>query len=344
MVRHESEASAASVAPRTIPALLLANAVEAGDTPALVTDAGSVTWAELAIQARRLAAGLLATSVRPGDRVAVWLPNGVDWLVAHWAAALAGAVLAPVSTRNRPAEVEYILRQCGAATLVLQDRFLHTDYLAALPAILAGGLPELRTAIVRQTAPGSVRSQNVPAPPEVIPWDEALRRGTRVPDDAIAAATAAVKPEDVHVLQYTSGTTGWPKGAMLTHEGLIRSAGFHVRSWGLRAGDALLVPNPMSHIIGLVYAVLMPAIARVVPITVATFEPEQALQLVQRYRPAVLLGAPTHFQMLAEHPRLGEYDISSLRVGMAGGAASTPETVRRITERLGLDALVTGWG
>jgi acyl-CoA synthetase (AMP-forming)/AMP-acid ligase II len=344
MTTHEVGALETTGTSRTIPALLLTNEAAAGDTLALVTDAGQITYAELAAAARRLAAGLLASDVRPGDRVAVWLPNGVEWLVVHWAAALMGAILVPLSTRNRPAEVEYILRQSGAATLVLQDRFLHTDYLAALPAILAGGLTELRTVIVRQTDGHDAGAENAALPPLAISWNAALDRGANVAPEAVAAAAAAVTPDDVHVLQYTSGTTGWPKGAMLTHDGLIRSASFHAASWGLRAGDAVLVPNPMSHIIGLVYAVLLPAIARVIPISVATFDPDQVLRLVQRYRPVVLLGTPTHFQMLAEHARLGDYDISSLRIGMAGGAASTPETVRRITERLGLRALVNGLG
>jgi HIP---CoA ligase len=305
----------------------------------LITGAERVTYAELAAAAREFAGALLALGVQRGDRVAIWLPNGVDWLVAHWGAALAGAILVPLSTRNRPAEVEYILRQSGAAALVLQDRFLQTDYLAAVPALLASGLPELHAVAVRETAPGAGQ-----LPASVIGWQEAIRRGTQVPAGAIEARTASVTPDDVHVLQYTSGSTGYPKGAMLTHEGLIYSAGHHAATWGLQPGDRLLVPNPMSHILGLVFAVLMPAISRVTAITVATFDPEQVLQLVQRERPAVLLGTPTHFQTLAEHPRLAAYDVSSLRLGMAGGAASTAETVRRITQQLGLTALVNGLG
>jgi acyl-CoA synthetase (AMP-forming)/AMP-acid ligase II len=325
--------------PRTIPALLLADEAQAPDAPVLISDVERVTYAELAVAARGFAGALLALGVQRGDRVAIWLPNGVDWLVVHWGAALAGAVLVPLSTRNRPAEVAHILRQSGAAALVLQDRFLQTDYLAAVPALLAGGLPELRAVIVRETTSGGGQP-----PPSVIGWQAAIRRGAEVPADAIKARTADVTPDAVHVLQYTSGTTGYPKGAMLTHEGLIYSAGHHAATWGLRPGDAILVPNPMSHILGLVYAVLMPAISRITAITVATFDPEPVLQLVQRERPVVLLGAPTHFQMLAEHPQLAAYDISSLRLGMAGGAASTPETVRRITQRLGLVALVNGLG
>src|SRR5262249_24078920 len=154
---------------------------------------------------------------------------------------LVGAILVPLSTRNRPAEVEYILRQSGTAVLVLQDRFLQTDYLAALPAMVTGGLPELHTVIVRLTT--STPDQ---LPPPAIDWQEAIMRGAQVPVGTVDATAAAVTPTDVHVLQYTSGTTGFPKGAMLTHDGLIHSATHHSATWSLHPADAILVPNPMS--------------------------------------------------------------------------------------------------
>src|SRR5579872_11420 len=323
--------------PETLPRVLLADAATAGDTLALVTDTERITYAELADAARALAAGFIALGVAPGDRVAIWLPNGVDWLVAHWAGALAGAILVPLNTRNRPAEVRYILAQSGTTVLVMRDHFLQTDYLAGLGDILADELPELRAVIVRQTQPGALVA---PA----ISWDEALRRGAGIPAERVEAATAAVGPDDVHLLQYTSGTTGYPKGAMLTHGGLMQSARHNYAAWQFQPGDAILVPGPLSHIIGIVYGCVMPAVGLITPVTLPVFDVERILQLIQQYYPIVMTGTPTHFQMLAEHPRLGEYDISSLRIGMAGGATSTPETVRRVTERLGLEALVNGLG
>ncbi|HEY7782200.1 MAG TPA: AMP-binding protein [Ktedonobacterales bacterium] len=323
--------------PTTLPRALAANAASAGDMPALVTDGERITWAELAAAARALAAGLIALGVAPGDRVAVWLPNGSDWLVAHWAATLAGAIVVPLNTRNRPAEVRYILEHAGAAALIMRDNFLRMDYLAGLPEILTGGLPDLRGVIVRQ-----MESRDLPAP--AIAWDDAEHRGNGIASDQLAAATAAVAPDDTHMLMYTSGTTGFPKGAMLTHAGLMRSARHHYQSWGFQPGDAILVPGPLSHIIGVVYGCVMPAVGQVVPVTVSVFDAERVLALIQEYRPVVMTGTPTHFQLLAEHPRLADFDVSSLRIGMAGGAASTPDAVRRVTERLGLEALVNGLG
>lgn len=323
--------------PTTLSAVLIADAATAGDTLALVTDTERITYVELAAAAREFAAGLIALGIAPGDRVAIWLPNGVDWLVAHWAATFAGAILVPLNTRNRPAEVRYILAQSGAAALVMRDHFLQADYLAGLSDILAGGLPELRAVIVRQT-----RSSALAAP--AISWDEALRHGAEVPAERLDAAAAAVQPDDVHLLQYTSGTTGHPKGAMLTHGGLMQSARHNYAAWKFQPGDAILVPGPLSHIIGIVFGCVMPAVGIVVPITVPVFDAERILQLIHQYHPAVMTGTPTHFQMLAEHPHLRDYDISSLRIGMAGGASSTPDMVRRVTEQLGLEALVNGLG
>ena len=155
---------------------------------------------------------------------------------------------------------------------------------------------------------------------------------------------APAVPQDARVVQYTAGTTGRPRGAVLTTAGLLTVAAGHAASWKLTPGDAVFVPNPTSHIMGLVLGCLMPVVARATVITTERFEPRAALELIERYRPVAMAGAPTHFQMLAEHPHLNRLDISSLRFGLAGGAASTPDAVRHIMDRLGLDALLNAYG
>ncbi|MGH7764606.1 MAG: class I adenylate-forming enzyme family protein [Candidatus Dormibacteraceae bacterium] len=153
-----------------------------------------------------------------------------------------------------------------------------------------------------------------------------------------------IDSDDVRVVQYTAGTTGRPKGALLTGAGLLTVARGHAESWRLKPGDVIFVPNPMSHIMGLVLGCLMPAISRVTVLTMERFEPGSALELIERHKPVAMAGTPTHFHMLAEHPDLSSRDITSLRFGLAGGAASTPEAVRSEMERLGLDALLNGYG
>jgi len=155
---------------------------------------------------------------------------------------------------------------------------------------------------------------------------------------------AAVVPQEGRVIQYTAGTTGRPRGAVLTAEGLLTVAAGHATSWRLKPGDAIFVPNPASHIMGLVLGCLMPVVARATAITTARFDPGAALRQIARYRPVAMAGAPTHYHMLADHPALIGTDMSSLRFGLAGGAASTPEAVRRIMDRLGLAALLNAYG
>ena len=148
----------------------------------------------------------------------------------------------------------------------------------------------------------------------------------------------------VRVVQYTAGTTGRPKGALLTGEGLLTVARGHARSWRLAPGDIVFIPNPMSHIMGLVLGVLMPAVGHATVLTMERFEPGAALELIERHRPVAMAGAPAHYHMLVEHPDLATRDVSSLRFGLAGGAASTPEAVHRVMDRLGLEALLNGYG
>jgi fatty-acyl-CoA synthase len=162
-------------------------------------------------------------------------------------------------------------------------------------------------------------------------------------DTALSPGTGAA-PGDVRVVQYTAGTSGFPKGALLTAEGLVTVARGHASSWRLSPGDAIFVPNPTSHIMGLVLGCLMPAVAQATVVTMSRFDAVLALELIERHRPVAMAGTPSHYQMLAEHADLGRRDISSLRFGLAGGAASTPEAVRRITDRLGLEALLNGYG
>ncbi len=146
------------------------------------------------------------------------------------------------------------------------------------------------------------------------------------------------------VVQYTAGTTGRPKGAVLTESGLLTVARGHARSWGLQPGDVVFIPNPMSHVMGLVLGCLMPAVSRATVLTMERFEPGAALELIERHRPVAMSGTPTHFLMLAEHPDLAKREVSSLRFGLAGGASTTPESVLKIMDRLQLGALLNGYG
>jgi HIP---CoA ligase len=158
-----------------------------------------------------------------------------------------------------------------------------------------------------------------------------------------ASRPAPLPPETAAVL-YTSGTTGRPKGVMLSHDALLLNGANHARAYELESGQAVLVPNPFTHILGLVVGCIAPVSSGYTVITAPAFDPEQALAAIGRWRPVGLLGAPPHFQVLASHPALAATDVSSLRWGFSGAAAQSPEAIRLVVERLGLEALMNGYG
>lgn len=295
----------------TVPQLVVARARAQAEDVAVVDDAGILTYGELFEQARAIAAGLQLLGCAPGDRFAFQLPNGRDWIVAYWAAALAGLVVVPIDVRSRPAEVEAMTRRCDAAVLVLAE----------------GG--EVTSTAGETAVLGDLRALSAP-------------QGTS--EVALAGLEAEVGAADVHLLQFTSGSTGVPKAAMLTHRGLLENGRALAGAWGLGPGEALVVPSPLSHILGFLTGCLVPMVVGATSITMAAFAPERALELIDRYRAVGVAGTPTHHLMLVEHPDRPRYDCSSLRFAMYGGAPMTPDTAGRITEGLGIGALLGGFG
>jgi acyl-CoA synthetase (AMP-forming)/AMP-acid ligase II len=151
-------------------------------------------------------------------------------------------------------------------------------------------------------------------------------------------------PPDVAVVLYTSGTTGRPKGVMLSHDALVLNGRNHAAAYELQPGDAIFVPNPFTHILGLVVGCVAPAAAGYTVVTQPSFDPDGALRLIARWKPVGLLGAPPHFQMLASHPDLARFDLTSVRWGFSGAAAQSPHAIMRVVERLALEALMNGYG
>lgn len=321
----------------TVAALFTAVAAESAGTLALVSETAQITYGEAAVQGTGLAKTLMAAGVAAGDRVAVWLPNGAEWLVAHWAVANCGAILVPINTRYRPAEVHYLLSQAEVSALIMCDRLLRIDFLAALAELRAMGLPHLK-AVVVTAAP------DTPLPADVLRWGDAIRGTDAIDDEMVARRRAAISPEDTHLIQYTSGSTGFPKGAMLTHAALIRGANSRARLFDLRPNQGLFVPNPMSHIMGTTLGRLVPAAARATAVTMAIFSVETALHLMSAYRVVGMAGTPSHYQMLIDYPGLDQFDLTTLKVALVGGANMTPEQARNFKERLGLAALINGLG
>ena len=248
--------------------------------------------------------------VSPGERVAVWAPNLPEWVVLEHGAALAGLVLVTVNPAFRSVELAYVLNQSGAAGIFLVPQFRSP---------MAEYLHEVRP--------------DVPCLREVVlftDWDAFL--------DTASAGTALpeVAPDDIAQIQYTSGTTGFPKGAMLHHRGLTNNARFYVERIALRPGEVYVNPMPLFHTAGCAIAVLGAAQARAVHVPVLAFDPGLMLELVEAERGTVFLSVPTMIIAMLGHPDLARRDLSSLRAAVSGGAPVPAALVPQVEERLGV--------
>jgi len=267
------------------------------------------TYAELLAEAEQAARALTARFA-PGERVAVWAPNVPEWIVLEFAAGLAGLVLVTVNPAYRPAELAYVLNHSGAAGI-----FLVPEFRSPMAQFLEEARPD------------------VPALREVVyftAWKEFL--GT-APDQA---ALPEVSPDDIAQIQYTSGTTGFPKGAELHHRGLTNNARFFARRLDLRPGEAYVNPMPLFHTASCAMGVLGAVQTRAVHVPVLAFDPGLVLELMETQRAAVFLGVPTMMIAMLGHPDIERRDLSSLRAAVSGGTPVPAQLVRQVERQLGV--------
>jgi fatty-acyl-CoA synthase len=297
----------------TVGGVLREAAAAAPDVVALVEGAPDSrrrwTYAELLRDAERAAAALTARFT-PGEAVAVWAPNLPEWVILEFALGLAGLTLVTVNPAYRPAELAYVLKQSGAVGIFLVPEF-RTPMAAYLDEV-RGELPQLRETVL------------------FTEWDAFL---ASAPDDA---TLPDVRPDDLAQIQYTSGTTGFPKGAELHHRGLTNNARFYGERIGLREGSVLVNPMPMFHTAGCGMGVLGAVQARATHVPVVAFDPALVLELVETERADYLGAVPTMWIAMLEHPSRPTRDLSSLRVAISGGSPVPAELVRRVEAELHL--------
>lgn len=286
------------------------------------------TWADLDAASARAAGAFVAAGVEPGDRVAIWAPNGHRWIAAVLGLWRAGAVLVPVNTRFKGTEASVVLARSGARLLVTTRTFLDTDFVALLEAAGAE-LPALERTVV---AEGNA-------------WEAFLASG----DDGAAAAeaarrTAALGPDDLSDLLFTSGTTGVPKGVVMTHGRTLRVATDWVAMTGLSAEDRYLMVNPYFHMFGLKAGILACVASGATMLPEPVFDAGRTLARVAAEGISVLPGAPTIYQSLLDHPDRDGHDLSSLRVAVTGAADIPVELIRRVRDELPFSLIVTGYG
>ncbi len=305
------------------------------------------TYAEFRSDVREAARALMALGVRPGEHVAVWATNWPQWVVLQFAAAHAGVVLVNVNPAYRAHELEYVLNQADVTALFLTDRFKSSNFFGIveeicpeLPDSPSGGRRAARCPKLRHVV--SIQKAKRPG---MLNWDEFLRRAAEADETELARREEAARPEDVVNIQYTSGTTGFPKGAMLTHRNLLLNA-FHVgRRLEFTDRDRLCIPVPFYHCFGCVMGTLMCAVygaAMVVP--AESFDPAASLRAVQDERCTAVYGVPTMFIAELSQPDFTAFDLRSLRTGIMAGSPCPVEVMRAVVDRMGARAITIAYG
>jgi fatty-acyl-CoA synthase len=305
------------------------------DREAVVFRAERVTYRDLKRRADDFARGLLALGLGPGDHVVLWMPNCVEWNVAAVGIAKIGAVTVTCNSRYKALEVDYVLRQSEARALVMVDRFAaaSVDYLEILEEVRAGrrGPSPLRHVIVL----GERR------PADAVGFAEVERGGRS--SSGRGLDTIAVRPDDPVAMLYTSGTTGEPKGCLLSHGNVYFKTRVYVDLHRWTAEDRYLVPVPYFHIFGSMGGIAANCLVGSTQVVMDMFDPLEAMRLIEAERVTIFSGVPTMFITILGHPALGRHDLRSLRTGSIGAAPVPVEIMRRIIDPergLGMDALV----
>lgn len=310
---------------------------------AVICDGEVVTYKELAELAGSLSLAFLRLGIRKGDKIAFWMPNSVRFLAAALGATRIGAVVVPVNPRFRAEEVEYILRQSDSVAVLLPDQPDSADYVGLLTQIEPGLLENSSDGAERRLP--YLRHAICPAgtdDPGFRSWDEVMQPGSgHRTDESLRSAEEGVLPDDVGVMQYTSGSTGFPKGVMLTHDNLVRNAWYVGEALALEPDDVYIVPLPFFHVGGLVTGALSALLHGACLVTMGRFEAGEMLRLIDDHRCTVACGVETNYVMAMDHPDFGSYDLSSLEKCLALG---TGGLIRRVRDRLGIESVCTLYG
>ena len=347
---HVRGAPDAELSTATIAELLRDTATRFGNASAAVFREQALrwTWAQLAHEVDTLAAGLLALGLHAGDRLGIWSPNRSEWLLTQFATARIGVILVNINPAYRLTELEYALNISGCRALVTAERLKSSNYLEMLQKLA----PELDTC-----APGALQAARLPAlqmvirlgteaTPGMLNFDAVMERGRECFDAvALDAAGAALSCFDAINIQFTSGTTGNPKGATLTHHNVINNARFIAQAMRLTEADSLCIPVPLYHCFGMVLAVLAcvaSGAAMVFP--GESFDPVATLAAVSEERCTALHGVPTMFIAELDHPQFANFDLSSLRTGIMAGSPCPIETMKRVVAQMHMSEVTIAYG
>lgn len=286
-----------------------------------------MSYAQLWQATTELACSLLAMGVAKGDRVGIWSPNRFEWVVLQYATARVGAILVNINPAYKAAELEFVLNQSGVKLLILSKGFRQTDYVALLEEVKPR-CPGLKESLVMEKD-----------------WQVLQALGDRVAHEQLAGREASLKPEDPINIQYTSGTTGFPKGATLSHRNILNNGWFVGRQLGYSKADRVCIAVPFYHCFGMVLgnlACTSTGAAMIVP--GEFFDPLAVLETVQAEKCTSLYGVPTMFSAEVDHPRFREFDLSSLRTGIMAGSPCPVELLKRVVSEMHMPEVAVGYG
>ena len=305
------------------------------------------SWTELKQRVDALATGLLALGLKPGERIGIWSPNNAEWVVTQFATAKAGLILVNINPAYRISELEYAVNKAGCAALVTAARFKTSDYLAMLGELA----PELATA-----SPGRLCAARLPDlrlvitigghnAPGALAFDRVYDLGGAAERDQLAALAGQLQFDDPINIQFTSGTTGFPKGATLSHHNILNNGFWLGEAMKFTEADRVCIPVPLYHCFGMVIGnlgCLTHGAAMVFPSD--GFDPLATLEAIAAERCTAVYGVPTMFIAELEHPDFGKFDLSSLRTGMMAGSPCPIEVMRRAVDRMHLHEITIGYG
>lgn len=323
-------------------------AKENTDTEALVYPELGLryTYEEFRQVCNHTAKGLMKLGVQKGENIAVWATNVPQWVITQFGSAKMGAVLVTVNTNYKVFELEYLLKQSDSTTLLLIKGTKNSDYISMIYELC----PELY-----DCKPGELKSERLPflknvilideeRQPGMFTWDDLIKMGQEVTDEELAECQASLDPDDVVNMQYTSGTTGFPKGVMLTHHNLIGNACSLSECMNFTNKDRLCIPVPFFHCFGCVLGTMTCVVSGATMVPLVIFNPVKVLEAIEQERCTAVHGVPTMFIMELEEMEKEKYDTSSLRTGIMAGSSCPIEVMKKVVEKMGMREITITYG